>query len=56
MDSCIYTVLPYLSQELLKKCNQCMEIIVVAKERQAAEANKIANILLEQLESEKVGM
>ncbi|XP_054773946.2 ankyrin repeat domain-containing protein 17-like isoform X1 [Lytechinus pictus] len=40
-------------REVLKKCQQCMEIIVVAKERQAAEANKHANILLEQLESEK---
>ena len=31
-----------------------MEIIVAAKDRQAAEANKNASILLEELESEKV--
>ena len=41
------------NQELLKKCHQCMEIIVAAKDRQAAEANKNASILLEELESEK---
>ena len=35
-------------KELLKKCHQCMELIVCAKERQAAEANKNASILLEE--------
>ncbi len=40
-------------QELLKKCHQCMEIIVSAKDRQAAEANKNASILLEELDQEK---
>ena len=40
-------------QELLKKCHQCMEIIVSAKDRQAAEANRHASILLEQLDREK---
>lgn len=40
-------------QELLKKCHQCMEIIVSAKDRQAAEANKNASILLEQIDQEK---
>ncbi|ELU15000.1 hypothetical protein CAPTEDRAFT_219177 [Capitella teleta] len=45
----------YLSkeEELLKKCHQCMEIIVCAKDRQAAEANKNANILLEELDLEE---
>ena len=40
-------------QELLKKCHQCMAIIVSAKDRQAAEANKNASILLEELDQEK---
>ena len=40
-------------QELLKKCNQCMDIIVSAKDRQAAEANKNASILLEQIDQER---
>lgn len=50
---CMRYIATISDRELLKKCKQCMEIIVVAKERQAAEANKHANILLEQLESEK---
>ena len=40
-------------QELQKKCQQCMEIIVSAKDRQAAEANKVATSLLEELDKEK---
>jgi ankyrin repeat domain-containing protein 17 len=40
-------------KDLLKKCTQCLEIIAAAKEKQAAEANKNANILLEQLEAEQ---
>lgn len=40
-------------QELLKKCHQCMEILVSAKDRQAAQANKNASILLEELDLEK---
>ena len=43
-------------QELLKKCSQCMDIIVCTKDRQAAEANKNASILLQQLDDEKVCM
>lgn len=41
------------SQELLKKCHQCMETIVKAKDQQAAEANKNASILLKELDLEK---
>lgn len=41
-------------QELLKKCHQCMETIVKAKDQQAAEANKNASILLKELDIEKV--
>lgn len=41
-------------QELLKKCHQCMETIVKAKDQQAAEANKNATILLKELDLEKV--
>ena len=43
-----------LLQELLKKCHQCMETIVKAKDQQAAEANKNASILLKELDLEKV--
>ncbi|XP_048578543.1 ankyrin repeat and KH domain-containing protein 1 isoform X2 [Nematostella vectensis] len=40
-------------KDLLKRCHQCMEIIVTAKDRQAAEANKNASILLEEIDLEK---
>ncbi|XP_059173721.1 ankyrin repeat domain-containing protein 17-like isoform X2 [Physella acuta] len=40
-------------KELQKKCNQCAEIIVSAKDRQAAEANKNADSLLEEIKQEK---
>merc|ERR1711894_694592 len=40
-------------RDLLKKCNTCMDIIRVAKDRQAAEAAKNANSLLEELDREK---
>merc|ERR1711862_879962 len=40
-------------KDLLKKCHTCMEIIRVAKERQAAEAAKNASNLLEELDREK---
>ncbi|KAF3825121.1 hypothetical protein GH733_005755, partial [Mirounga leonina] len=40
-------------KEMLKKCHLCMESIVQAKDRQAAEANKNASILLEELDLEK---
>ncbi|KAI1285660.1 Ankyrin repeat and KH domain-containing protein 1 [Halotydeus destructor] len=39
--------------ELLKKCQQCVEIIKLAKEKQAAEANKNATILLEEIDMER---
>ena len=39
-------------KDLLKKCNQCMEIIKLAKDRQAAEAAKNASSLLEELDRE----
>ncbi len=51
---CMRFIATISDKELLKKCHQCMEIIVKAKDRQAAEANKNASILLEELESEKV--
>ncbi|XP_033112518.1 ankyrin repeat and KH domain-containing protein 1-like [Anneissia japonica] len=50
---CMRFIATISDKELLKKCHQCMEIIVTAKDRQAAEANRNANILLEELESEK---
>ncbi|KAG8184302.1 hypothetical protein JTE90_008987 [Oedothorax gibbosus] len=40
-------------KEMLKKCSQCVDTIRIAKERQAAEANKNANILLEELDLER---
>merc|ERR1712183_497208 len=40
-------------KDLLKKCNTCMDIIRDAKDRQAAEAAKNANSLLEELDREK---
>ncbi|CAJ0937980.1 unnamed protein product [Ranitomeya imitator] len=40
-------------EDLLKKCHQCMETIVKAKDQQAAEANKNASILLKELDLEK---
>jgi ankyrin repeat domain-containing protein 17 len=39
--------------ELLKRSQQCMEYIKQAKDKQALEASKNANILLEELELEK---
>lgn len=42
------------SQDHAKKCSQCLDIISSAKERQAAEANKNASILLQELDLEKV--
>lgn len=38
---------------MIKKCSQCVDTIRIAKERQAAEANKNANILLEELDMER---
>lgn len=43
-------------KELLKKCNQCVEVIRQAKDKQAAEANKNATILLEELDKERLMM
>jgi len=40
-------------QEMIKRCHQCMNMIVGAKEHQAAEANKNAAILLEELSQER---
>ncbi|GFR95208.1 ankyrin repeat domain-containing protein 17 [Elysia marginata] len=40
-------------KELQKKCNQCADVIVAAKDRQAAEANKNADSLLEEIKQEK---
>lgn len=51
MALCIQCTLSF--QEMLKKCHLCMESIVQAKDRQAAEANKNASILLEELDLEK---
>ncbi|PIK60415.1 putative ankyrin repeat and KH domain-containing protein mask [Apostichopus japonicus] len=50
---CLRFISTISDKELQKKCNTSFEIIVVAKDRQAAEANKNANSLLEELETEK---
>ena len=47
---CMYVLL----QESLKKCQRCMEVIIDAKERQAAEANKNDTILLQEIDQEKI--
>ncbi|XP_078658640.1 ankyrin repeat domain-containing protein 17-like isoform X7 [Branchiostoma floridae x Branchiostoma belcheri] len=52
-QECMRYIATISDKELLKKCHQSMEIIVSAKDRQAAEANKNANILLEELDMEK---
>jgi len=41
------------NKDILKKCHQCMEVIRIAKDRQAAEAAKNASSLLEELDREK---
>ncbi|KAA3681374.1 ankyrin repeat domain-containing protein 17 [Paragonimus westermani] len=40
-------------KELAKRCQQCREIILTAKEKQEGEARKNANCLLEQIEQEE---
>ncbi|XP_066304894.1 ankyrin repeat domain-containing protein 17-like isoform X3 [Branchiostoma lanceolatum] len=52
-QECMRYIATISDKELLKKCHQSMEIIVSAKDRQAAEANKNASILLEELDMEK---
>lgn len=43
-----------IDKDLLKKCHHCMEIIRAAKDHQAAEANKNAANLLDELDMEKI--
>ena len=43
-----------VDKDLLKKCHHCMEIIRAAKDHQAAEANKNAANLLDELDMEKI--
>ena len=40
--------------DLVKKCQRCMEAIIRAKERQAEKAHKNADILLKEIDDEKV--
>jgi len=42
-----------MAQEMIKRCHQCMNMIVSAKDHQAAEANKNAASLLEELSQER---
>lgn len=42
-----------MDKDLLKRCQQCMEIIFQAKDKQAQEANRVANNLLKELDEEK---
>lgn len=44
----------FFLKELLEKCQDCVKTIRVAKDQQAAKANKNATILLEELDMEKV--
>uniref|UniRef100_A0A4W5LZA8 Ankyrin repeat and KH domain containing 1 n=1 Tax=Hucho hucho TaxID=62062 RepID=A0A4W5LZA8_9TELE len=50
---CMRYIATIMDKDLLKKCHQCMETIVKAKDQQAAEANKNASILLKELDLEK---
>uniref|UniRef100_A0A3B4BZD6 K Homology domain-containing protein n=1 Tax=Pygocentrus nattereri TaxID=42514 RepID=A0A3B4BZD6_PYGNA len=50
---CMRYIATITDKEVLKKCHQCMETIVKAKDQQAAEANKNASILLKELDLEK---
>ncbi|XP_029439484.1 ankyrin repeat and KH domain-containing protein 1-like isoform X2 [Rhinatrema bivittatum] len=50
---CMRYIATITDKDLLKKCHQCMETIVKAKDQQAAEANKNASILLKELDMEK---
>lgn len=43
-----------VDKDLLKKCQHCMDIIRAAKDHQAAEANKNAANLLDELDMEKI--
>ncbi|KAF4795606.1 Ankyrin repeat domain-containing protein 17 [Turdus rufiventris] len=52
-SECMRYIATITDKEMLKKCHLCMESIVQAKDRQAAEANKNASILLEELDLEK---
>lgn len=40
-------------KELVKRCQQCMEVIMQAKEKQAQEANRNASLLLKEIDAEK---
>ncbi|KAM5284270.1 ankyrin repeat domain-containing protein 17 isoform 11-T11 [Hipposideros larvatus] len=53
-SECMRYIATITDKEMLKKCHLCMESIVQAKDRQAAEANKNASILLEELDLEKL--
>ncbi|KAJ7997313.1 hypothetical protein DPEC_G00227670 [Dallia pectoralis] len=50
---CMRYIATIADKDLVKKCHQCMETIVKAKDQQAAEANKNASILLKELDLEK---
>ncbi|XP_053253442.1 ankyrin repeat and KH domain-containing protein 1 isoform X9 [Podarcis raffonei] len=50
---CMRYIATITDKDLLKKCHQCVETIVKAKDQQAAEANKNASILLKELDLEK---
>lgn len=40
-------------KDLVKRCQQCMEVIVQAKDKQAQEANRNASLLLKEIDAEK---
>ncbi|XP_069508766.1 ankyrin repeat and KH domain-containing protein 1 isoform X2 [Ambystoma mexicanum] len=50
---CMRYIATITDKDALKRCHQCMETIVKAKDQQAAEANKNASILLKELDMEK---
>ncbi|CAK9297911.1 unnamed protein product [Gordionus sp. m RMFG-2023] len=50
---CMRFISTLTDKDAVKRCQQCVDIIVSAKDRQAAEANKNASDLLEELDKEK---
>jgi len=52
-SECQRYIASIIDADQLKRCQQCMEVIITAKDRQAAEANKNAAFLLEEIESER---
>ncbi len=51
---CLRYIATLSDNDLIKRCNQCLDIITNAKDKQAEQANKNATSLLQELDDEKV--